>query len=199
MTSQIKTPSGIGRRFDSRVQRSCEDNLHENSGLVTGVEAVELAQQRRPHQPGRAQFGAVGVRLHHHGVLVDHGLFDRIGCRSEHAGAHLHGAGGFQMEHALEGRGHRTADRQRAVIASSMRFLPPRSASSRWRSSWSSAMPHSVIGDPGYEQRDLVSGSRPSVQRTASPAGACRWITQPASSRAACMALWIVKPAGLTG
>ena len=50
-------------------------------------------------------------------VLVDHHLLDRIGGRAQHAGAHLHGAGPFEMVHALEGGGDRAADRQRAVIA----------------------------------------------------------------------------------
>src|SRR4051812_43929272 len=59
---QIKTPPGIGRRLNSVVQRSLEATLHrnpENSISVAGVDPIELAQQRRPHQVGRAQFHAI--------------------------------------------------------------------------------------------------------------------------------------------
>src|SRR4051812_38715382 len=86
------------------------------SGLVAGIEPIEFAQQRRPHQIGGAPFREIGIaeKLF---VLVDHGLFDRIGGRSQHAGAHLHRARALQMVHALEGGGDRAADRQRAVIA----------------------------------------------------------------------------------
>src|SRR5438445_5684037 len=86
------------------------------SGLVAGIDAVEFAQQRRPYQIGRAQFRAIGISEQLF-VLVDHGLLDRVGGRPQHAGAHLHGAGAFQMVHALEGGGDRAADRQRAVVA----------------------------------------------------------------------------------
>ena len=44
-----------------------------------------------------------------------------------------------------------------------------------------------------------LSGSRPSLWAlTATPSAACRCSTAPASSRAMCTALWMVKPAGLT-
>jgi hypothetical protein len=44
---KMKTPPGIGRRFDSVVQRSLDAMLHGNgkiSILVAGVDPVELAQ-----------------------------------------------------------------------------------------------------------------------------------------------------------
>src|SRR5258707_1215592 len=54
------------------------------SGPETGIDSVELAQQRRPDQRGRTQFGAVAVS-EQVGVLVHHGFIDRIGCWSQHA------------------------------------------------------------------------------------------------------------------
>src|ERR1700733_15467092 len=90
--------------FWQEVQRSLAANLHQTPEIsipVAGIEPVELAQQRRPYQRRRAQFGAIGVR-EHAGVLVHDGRVDRIGGRSQHAGAYLHGAGPLEVEHAFE-------------------------------------------------------------------------------------------------
>src|ERR1700732_218023 len=105
--------------YFQEVQRSLGAILHynsKNSILVGWIEAIELAQQRRPYQRGRTKFGALGVG-EQAGVLVDYRRVDGIGGRAQHAGAHLHGAGPLQVEHALEGGRDRAADRQRAVIA----------------------------------------------------------------------------------
>src|ERR1700749_848342 len=83
-TAQIKTPPGIGRRLDSKCRgrwKRTYTGTMKVSILVAGVEAIDLAQQGRPDQLGRAQFGAVGIG-EHSGVLVDHGLFDRVGGRA---------------------------------------------------------------------------------------------------------------------
>src|SRR5712671_3223758 len=63
--TQIKTPPGIGRRFEEKCRGRWKQSYTETfrfSIPVAGVEPVDLAQQRRPYQRGRAQFLPVGVR-----------------------------------------------------------------------------------------------------------------------------------------
>src|ERR1700728_1890388 len=70
--------------FGFEVQRSLVPTytgMMKVSILVVGVEAFDLAQQRRPDQRRRAQFLAVGVG-EHGGVLVDHGLVHRVWGRA---------------------------------------------------------------------------------------------------------------------
>src|SRR5437899_1466051 len=79
--TQTKTPPGIGRRLNSIVQRMLNAILHENpknSIPETRIDTIEFAQQRRPYQGGRAQLHPLGI-FEQRSVLVDHGLFDRIG------------------------------------------------------------------------------------------------------------------------
>src|SRR5882757_7234522 len=59
--THIKTPPGIGRRLESKCRGRVDVSLHQISVLVTGIDAVKLAQQRRPYQRGGAQFRAVGI------------------------------------------------------------------------------------------------------------------------------------------
>src|SRR6478609_6557730 len=88
--------------FHSRTCRgSSTATLHETSKIsspVARINAVELAQQRRPDEVRGAQLGAVAVRQQL-GVLVDRDIVDRIDRRAQCAGADLHRAGALEMIH----------------------------------------------------------------------------------------------------
>src|ERR1700754_4076878 len=82
-TPQNKNAARNWAAFGFEVQRSLKRTYRgivKISILVAGVEPLDLAQQRRPDQHGRAKFLPVRVG-EYGGVLVDHGLLDRIGSR----------------------------------------------------------------------------------------------------------------------
>src|SRR4051812_42269133 len=60
----IKTPPGIGRRFESRCRGRWQGYYIKDPGLsipVARIDAVEFAQERRPDQHRGAQFRALRV------------------------------------------------------------------------------------------------------------------------------------------
>jgi len=177
---QIKTPPGIGRRFESVVQRLLTAILHQNSKLsipVAGDRSRRVCATAAATPNGRAHFGAVGIAPNNCAFLSTTGRFDRIGGGAEHAVRHLHRAGPLQMVHALEGGGDRTADGERAVIAQQHVVLVAESCCSRGPRHGPARCLHSRDRrDHGWTNCAVwFIGSRPSMQlATAVPSAVCR-------------------------